>query len=164
VDISARLDPGVSFRLVVVAVVSSFLLVAGLIAAYSANPDAFRAAVSRPLDTILRRYYWVMFAGVALYVIARLCGVKHRQSLWVFCLSAPGALTMPATFIAALAAGTSDAGEVMLELLIHPATWIMPIVAVRQWFLLQRPENIHVLAGLARTLLVIVAYLFAAFV
>lgn len=91
----APLDRDVAFRVSIAALVISCLLVAGLIAAYSAHPETFRWAVARPLDRMLDRYYWVMFAGAGLYVIVRLCGAKSRWSLWVLCLSLPGALTFP---------------------------------------------------------------------
>jgi hypothetical protein len=153
------LDRGVGLRVGAAAVLLSSLLVAGLIAAYSANPEGFRWAVARPIDRLLTHYHWVVFAGVGLYAIVRLCGVKHRRSLWLLCLSLPGALTMPVTFVAALAAGADDWGEVMVELLIHPATWILPIIVIRQWVLLRKPGDIPLLSALAQTLLVVAVYI-----
>jgi hypothetical protein len=158
-------DRHVSRRLAVLAVAALLLLVAGLVAAYLAHPDAFRTAVSRPLNSVLRRYYWVMFSGVALYLIVRLCGVKHGQAVWLFCLSLPGSLTMPVMLVAALLAGTNDGmAEVLFELMIHPATWLLPIIALTQWRLLRKPRSKHLLAGLARTFLVVAAYLCTTFV
>jgi cell division protein FtsW (lipid II flippase) len=155
------LDRGVAVRVRVAAVLLSFLLVAGLIAVYSANPDRFRWAVERPIDRLLEHYHWVAFAGVGLYAIVRLCGVKHRHSLWLLCLSLPGALTMPVTFVAALAAGADRWDEVTFELLIHPATWILTIIVIRQWVLLRKPGDIHLLSALAQTLLIVAVYLFS---
>jgi hypothetical protein len=156
------LDRRVSFRTSVAAVVISVLVVAGLIAAYAANPEGFRWVVSRPLERgILRHYHWVMFGGVALYAIVRLCGVEHRRSLWLFCLSLPGALTMPVTFLAALVAGAGYWLGVIFELMLHPATYILPIIAARQWVWLRSAKDIHILSALAQTLLVVLLYLFA---
>jgi hypothetical protein len=154
-------DSRVSFRVSVAAVVLSFLLAAGLIAAYFADPEAFRWVVSRSLDRMLTSYHLVMFAGVAIYLIARLCGVKHRHSLWLFCLSLPGALTMPVTLFAALVSGVGDLLSVSFDFLLHPATWVLPIIAVRQWLWLQSSKDIHVWSGIAQTCLILVAYLFA---
>jgi hypothetical protein len=156
------LDRRLSFRAFVAVVVVSVLVVAGLIAAYAANPGGFRWAVSRPLERgILRHYHWVMFGGVGLYVITRLCGVEHRRSLWLFCLSLPGALTMPVTFLAALIAGPDRWADVIFEFMLHPATFILPIIAARQWMWLQSPKDIHILSAFAQTLLVVLLYLFA---
>jgi hypothetical protein len=154
-------DSRVSFRVSAAAVALSFLLVAGLIAAYFAGPEAFRWVVSRPLDRMLTSYHWAMLAGVGLYATARLCGVKHRHSLWLFCLSLPGALTMPVTLFAALVSGAGDLLSVSFDFLLHPATWILPIIAVRQWLWLQSPKDIQVWSGFAQTCLILVAYLFA---
>jgi len=153
------LDRPVGLRVGVAAVLLSSLLIAGLIAAYSANPDGFRWAVERPIDRLLEHYHWVAFAGVGLYAIVRLCGVKHRRSLWLLCLSLPGALTMPVIFVAAVAAGVDDWGEVMVELLIHPATWILTIIVILHCALLTMPGDIHVLSALAQTLLIVAAYI-----
>jgi hypothetical protein len=152
-------DRRVGIRIGVAGVLLTFLLIAALMTAYSANPEGFRWAVERPADRVLREYHWVIFAGVGLYAIVRLCGVKYRRSLWLFCLSLPGVLAMPVAFFAALAAGADQLDNVTLELLIHPATWILTIIAIRQWFLLRRPADVHVLSALAQTLLIIAAYL-----
>jgi hypothetical protein len=155
----APLDRDVAFRVSIAALVISCLLVAGLIAAYSAHPETFRWAVARPLDRMLDRYYWVMFAGAGLYVIVRLCGAKSRWSLWVLCLSLPGALTFPVTCIAALAVGEGRVDGVILEFVLHPATWILPFIAVRQWIVLREPGDIRSLFGLALTLFIVAVYL-----
>src|ERR1043166_3530689 len=97
-------DKPVGFRIGVAAVLLSSLLVAGLIAVYSANPEGFRWAVGRPIDTILRSYHWLMCAGVGLYATLRLCGLTHRRSLWLFCLSLPGVAALRPSFFAALVA------------------------------------------------------------
>jgi hypothetical protein len=146
-------------RLAVAAVLLSVLLVAVLMAAYSVNPARLRWAVARPVCRLLSDYPWVAFAGVALYGIMRLCGVKHRRSLWLFCLSLPGVLTMPMTFVAASILGVDRFDEVTFELLAHPATWILPIIVIRQWFWLGSPRDIHTLAALAQTLLIVAAYI-----
>jgi hypothetical protein len=60
------LDRRVSRRLAIVGMVCSVSLVAGLIGAYLVDPTAFTIAAAQPLRSALRRYYWVMFSGVAL--------------------------------------------------------------------------------------------------
>lgn len=154
-------DRRVSFRVSVAAVVLSFLLVAGLIAAYFADPRAFKWAVSRPLDRLLMSYHWVMLVGAALYAVVRLCGVKHRHCLWLFCVSLPGAVTMPVTCVAALVSGAGDLLNVSFEFLFHPATWVLPIIAVRQWLWLQSPKDIKLWSELAQTCLILILYFFA---
>lgn len=149
----------VAFRVFVAAVAVTGLLVAGLIATYSMNPEGFRWAVSRPLDRMLTSYYWAMFAGVGLYAIVRLCGVKHRGSVWVLCLSLPGVLAFPVTVMAAVAAGVDRWDEVVFEFLIHPATWILPFIAIRQWIVLQEPGDIRPEFGLALTFFIAAVYL-----
>jgi hypothetical protein len=116
------LDGRISFRVSVAAVVLALLLAVGLIAAYVADPQGFKWAVSRPLERLLTNYHWVIVAGVAIYLIARLCGVKHRHSLWLFCLSLPGAVAMPVTVLAALLSGAGDFLSVSFDFLLHPAT------------------------------------------
>lgn len=154
-------DSRISFRVSVAAVVLSFSLIAGLIAVYVADSAAFSWWVSRPLDRMLKHYHWVMFGGLGVFVIARLCGVKHRRCLLLFCLSLPGAMTMPVTFLAALSSGAGDLLDVSFEFLLHPATWVLPIIAVRQWLWLQSAKDIHFLSALAQTLLIVVVYLLA---
>jgi len=155
------LDGRISFRVSVAAVVLALLLAVGLIAAYVADPQGFKWAVSRPLERLLTNYHWVIVAGVAIYLIARLCGVKHRHSLWLFCLSLPGAVAMPVTVLAALLSGAGDFLSVSFDFLLHPATWVLPIIAARQWSRLQSPKDIRLLSGMAQTFLIVVAYLFA---
>jgi hypothetical protein len=48
---------------------------------------------------------------------------------------------------------------VTFELLVHPATWILPIIVIRQWFWLRTPRDIHPLSALAQTLLIVAAYI-----
>lgn len=154
-------DSRVSFRVAIAAVVLSFLLVAGLIAAYFADPQTFRWVASRPLERLLTSYHWVLFAGMGLYAIVRFCGFKHRHCLWLLCLSLPGALTLPVTLFAALVSGAGDFLSVTFDFLLHPATPVLPIIAVRQWVWLRRPNDIHVWSALAQTCVILVAYLFA---
>jgi hypothetical protein len=143
----------------VAAVVICGSVVAGLIAPYSSSPERFRRALERPLDSILEDYHWLLFAGLALYAVVRLCGVRHRPSLWLLCLSLPGFLAMPAIFAAAVAAGVDYLEETFIELLVHPATLILSVIVIRQIILLRRPADIHSLSALAQTLLIIAAYI-----
>jgi hypothetical protein len=148
-------DSRVSFRVSVAAGALSSLLAAGLIAAYFVDP------ASRPFDRMATTsYHWLMFAGVALYAIVRLCGVQHRHSLWLFCLSLPSTVTMPVTLFAAVVSGADDFLSVSSDFLIHPATWILPIIAVRNWLWLQSPKDIRAWSALAQTCLILVLYVF----
>jgi hypothetical protein len=157
-------DRRVAYRVCAAAVVLSFLLMAGLLAAYSARPESFRWAISRPLDRLSMHYHWMIPVGVGLYAIARLCGVRHRRSLWLLCLSLPGAVTFPVTFVAAALAGVDRLDGVVIEFMIYPTTWILPIVAARQLFLLRKPQDTHLLSALAQTLLIVTVYLLMSFV
>jgi hypothetical protein len=72
---------------------------------------------------------------------------------------------MPVMMIAALATlPASEAGEALIEFELHPATWILPVIAFGQGCALRQPWNIHLLAGLARTFLIVVLYLCTTFV
>jgi hypothetical protein len=160
------LDRAVWHRLGVMGVSAFALLVAGLVAAYTFDPAAFRTAVSDPLDSVLYRYYWVMFSGLALYLVVLACGVRHSQAAQLFCLALPGALTMPVTLAAGLLAGLSgeELGLALLEFIIHPATWILPMIVVGQGLRLRRPATKLTPAGLARIFLIVMLYICTTFV
>jgi hypothetical protein len=155
------LGRAVWLRLAAAGVIIAALLVWGLVATYRADPEAFRAAVSRPINSVLQRYYWVMFSGVALYLVVLLCGVKHRQAALLFCLSLPGALTMPVTLAAGLLVGLpeTDFAEALLEFMIHPATWILPLIVLGQSWQLLQPATKLTPAGYARIFLIAVLYI-----
>ncbi|MBV9429126.1 MAG: hypothetical protein JO084_15520 [Bradyrhizobiaceae bacterium] len=158
------LDRTLGYRLCAAAVVLSLLLIAGLMAAYSANPELFRWEIERPIDRLVTDYHWAIPLGVGLYAIVRLCGARRRPSLWLLCLSLPGALIFPVTVVAALLMGIDRMDEMIFEFLIWPETWILSIIAVRQCFLLRKPLETHVLSMLAQTLLIVVSYLQMSFV
>jgi hypothetical protein len=63
------------------------------------------------------------------------------------------------TFIGALAVGGGGWDELVFEFIVHPATWALPFIAVRQWIILRERGDIRPVFGLALTLLIVAIYL-----
>lgn len=159
-----ELDHRVFLRLVAAGGIAASLLVAGVIAAYWANPDGVGSAVAWPISWVVTHPYSLLLSGVALYLVALLCGVKQRQPVLLFCLTLPGMLAMPLVAVGTTVAGAgSQVAAVLLLFIFQPATWIFIFIGVGQGSLLRKPGGNFTPSGLARIFLVVITYLYGTF-
>jgi hypothetical protein len=130
-------------RLIRMAALAGFLaLSAGLLAAYSSPGANPLGETLGALFTVLEYIQWVPLWGVGLYAVLLLCGAKNKRAALLFSLSIPGAVALPTLFIGLF--GGKDGNVAVLPIvmvLIYPATWILPFIAMMQAMQLGFPKR-----------------------
>jgi hypothetical protein len=154
-----KLDHRVFVRLAAAGGAAAFALIAGMTAVYVAYPDLVKPVVMWPLNHPSS----FLLAGVALYLVALLCGVKPRQPLLLVCLVLPGLVIMPLLMLMEFATSQrlSEAlASVFLVSFIQPAAWMLLVICIGQARQLRKRGGDFTLAGLVRVFLISFAYFF----
>jgi hypothetical protein len=154
-----KLDRRVLRRLAVVGGEIALVVLAATITGYLVDPHRTWLAVA----WLINHPASLLPAGVALYLVALLCGVKPRQPVLLFCLTLPGLVIMPLLVLPTSVRWNFVAEDVLLVsfvFVLQPGVWILLLIGFGQALLLHQPVGKFNLGGLVRLFLISIAYVY----
>jgi hypothetical protein len=157
-----KLDRRVFRRLAVVSGAAALAVMAAIIAGYSVNREWTSWVLAWPGNHPSS----LLLVGVALFLIALLCGVKPRQPELLLCLTLPGLVIMPLLLLPTILTSNRVVELTLLVsilFVLQPGILILLLIGIGQARVLHESEGNFTPGGLVRVLLISVAYLYGIF-